>query len=57
MPSELNFYGINFHQKSGYQKTALNCWIASLLYFTALCASAQQFWANHRIGDDQFKVS
>ncbi|XP_023337508.1 ribonuclease kappa isoform X2 [Eurytemora carolleeae] len=42
---------------TGYQKTALNCWIASLLYFTALCASAQQFWANHRIGDDQFKAT
>ncbi len=34
---------------------ALNCWIASLLYFATLCVSAQQFWANHR-ADDQFKV-
>ena len=39
-----------------HEQTALNCWIASLLYLTTLCVSAQQFWANHRAADDQFKV-
>jgi hypothetical protein len=41
---------------TGYQTTALNCWIASLLYFATLCVSAQQFWANHTAGDNQFKA-
>jgi len=43
--------------ENGFHKTALNCWIASLLYLTTLCVSAQQFWANHRAADDQFKAT
>lgn len=42
---------------SGYQTTALNCWIASLLYLATLCVSAQQFWAHNKAGDDQFKAT
>jgi len=43
--------------ESGYHKTALNCWIASLLYLTTLALSAQQLWANHRQADQQFKAT
>ena len=41
---------------TGYHDTAINCWIASLLYLTTFCVSAHQFWANYRAADDQFKV-
>jgi len=40
--------------EGGYQQSALNCWIASLLYVVTLCVSAHQFWANQDRGD-QFK--
>jgi len=43
--------------ESGYQTTALNCWIASLLYLATLCLSAQQFWANHTQTEQQFKAT
>jgi len=42
---------------NGYQATALNCWIASLLYLATLCLSAQQFWANHKKEEEQFKAT
>jgi len=41
---------------TGYHDTAINCWIASLLYLTTFCVSAHQFWANYRAADDQFKA-
>jgi len=40
----------------GYETTALNCWIASLLYLCTLCLSAHQFWANYKAHEDQFKA-
>jgi len=27
-----------------YDASALNCWIAALMYIVTLCVSAQQFW-------------
>jgi len=38
----------------GYQQSALNCWIASLLYLTTLCISAGQMYANST-RKDQFQ--
>lgn len=32
-----------------YEQSALNCWIAALLYVATFCVSAQQFWANNRV--------
>jgi len=40
----------------GYQQSALNCWIASLLYLTTLCISAGQMWAN-TTRKDQFQAT
>ena len=39
----------------GYQQSALNCWIAALLYLVTLSLSAHQVWANTQ-NQDQFKV-
>jgi len=41
----------------GYKSTALNCWVAALLYLTTLCVSAHQYWANGRAEDNQFKAT
>ena len=29
-----------------YDASALNCWIAALMYVATLCVSAQQFWSH-----------
>jgi len=42
---------------TGYQATALNCWIASLLYLTTICVSAHQYWYNKQSVRDQFKAT
>jgi len=42
---------------SGYKSTALNCWVAALLYLTTLCVSAHQYWANSRAEHNQFQAS
>lgn len=42
---------------AGYEQSALNCWIASLLYLATLCVSAQQYWANHQLEVEQFKAT
>lgn len=42
--------------ETAYETTALNCWIASLLYLCTLCLSAHQFWSNYRAHKDQFKA-
>ena len=31
-----------------YDASALNCWIAALMYVATLCVSAQQFWSHGR---------
>ena len=41
--------------QTGYDQSALNCWIAALLYLATLCVSAHQYWANSHV-EDQFKV-
>jgi ribonuclease kappa len=41
---------------AGYEQSALNCWIAALLYLATLCVSAQQYWANSQ-QEDQFKAT
>ena len=40
---------------TGYQQSALNCWIAALLYLVTLAFSGHQLWANHQ-NQEQFKV-
>ena len=40
---------------TGYQQSALNCWIAALLYLVTLAISGHQLWANHQ-NQEQFKV-
>ena len=40
---------------AGYQRSALNCWIAALLYLITLTISAHQLWSNHQ-NQEQFKV-
>ena len=40
---------------TGYQQSALNCWIAALLYLVTLVVSAHQLWSNHQ-NQEQFKV-
>eukprot|EP00092_Neocalanus_flemingeri_P066051 GFUD01080412.1.p1 GENE.GFUD01080412.1~~GFUD01080412.1.p1 ORF type:complete len:103 (+),score=22.22 GFUD01080412.1:181-489(+) len=44
----------NLH--AGYQQSALNCWIAALLYLVTFCVSTHQYWANYNTGD-QFKAT
>eukprot|EP00091_Calanus_sinicus_P001082 TRINITY_DN11026_c0_g1_i1.p1 TRINITY_DN11026_c0_g1~~TRINITY_DN11026_c0_g1_i1.p1 ORF type:complete len:103 (-),score=24.89 TRINITY_DN11026_c0_g1_i1:191-499(-) len=44
------------HLHAGYQQSALNCWIAALLYLVTLCVSSHQFWANHN-ASDQFQAT
>ncbi|XP_040564110.1 ribonuclease kappa [Lepeophtheirus salmonis] len=31
-----------------YHQSAINCWIAALLYLVTFCVSVQQFWMNNR---------
>lgn len=33
----------------GYAQSALNCWVASLLYVITFCVSAQQFWMHQKV--------
>lgn len=40
---------------TGYQQSALNCWIAALLYLVTLAIAGHQLWANHQ-NQEQFKV-
>merc|ERR1712050_753820 len=44
------------HLHAGFQQSALNCWIAALLYLVTLCFSSHQFWA-HQTSSDQFKAT
>ena len=34
-----------------YDTSALNCWIAALMYVATLCISAQQFWSHGKTLD------
>jgi ribonuclease kappa len=34
-----------------YDTSALNCWIAALMYIATLCISAQQFWSHGKTLD------
>ena len=40
---------------TGYQQSALNCWIAALLYLVTLAVAAHQLWSNQQAAE-QFKV-
>ena len=40
---------------TGYQQSALNCWIAALLYLVTLAIAGHQLWSNHQ-NQEQFKV-
>ena len=40
-----------------YDASALNCWIATLMYVATLCVSAQQFWSHGRMLEIKAEIS